>query len=47
MRQAIHQFVMGHHQSLLVNSGDNIIGVLRVTDVFKKIFHIMKINNEP
>ena len=47
MRQAIHQFVMGHHQSLLVNSGDNIIGVLRVTDVFKEIFHIMKINNEP
>ena len=47
MREAIHQFVMGHHQSLLVTRGDKIIGILRLTDVFKEIFHIMKTNHEP
>jgi len=47
VREAIHQFVMGHHQSLLVTSRKKIIGVLRVTDVFKEIIHVMKINNEP
>ncbi|MFC1494830.1 HPP family protein [Thermodesulfobacteriota bacterium] len=47
IREAIHQFVMGHHQSLLVTSRGKIIGILRLTDVFKEIFHIMKTNNEP
>lgn len=47
LKEAIHQFVMGHHQSLLVTGGDRIIGVLRVTDVFKEIFRIMKVSNEP
>ena len=42
LREAIHQFVMGHHQSLLVTRGGSIIGVLRLTDVFKEVFHIMK-----
>lgn len=42
LREAIHQFVMGHHQSLLVTSGDKIVGVLRLTDIFKEVFHIMK-----
>ena len=46
MREAIHQFVMGHHQSLLVTSGNNIIGILRLTDVFKEIFQIMKRTHE-
>jgi len=45
IREAIHQFVMGHHQSLLVTSGKKIIGVLRLTDVFKEIFHTMKTCN--
>lgn len=35
--EAIHQFVMGHHNSLLVAEGDAIIGILRVTDVFEAI----------
>lgn len=47
IREAIHQFVMGHHQSLLVTSGKKIIGILRLTDVFKEIFHTMKTCNEP
>ena len=40
--EAIHQFVMGHHQSLLVTRGKEILGILRLTDVFKAIFQIMK-----
>jgi CBS domain-containing protein len=40
--QAIHQLVMGHHQSLLVTRDEKIVGVLRLTDVFAAIFHKMK-----
>ena len=42
VREAIHRFVMGNHQSLLVTKGEKIIGVLRLTDVFKEIFQTMK-----
>ena len=35
--KAIHQLVVGHHHSLLVTKGEDIVGVLRLTDVFKKI----------
>ena len=41
--QAIHQLVMGHHQSLLVTREKEIVGVLRLTDVFKQIFETMKV----
>ena len=34
---AIHQLIMGHHQSLLVTKGEDIVGILRLTDVFKEI----------
>lgn len=34
LNEAIHQFVMGHHQSLLVKSDDTVVGVLRLTDVY-------------
>lgn len=40
--QAIHQLVMGHHQSLLVTRNEKIVGVLRLTDVFAAVFHKMK-----
>ena len=39
---AILQLVMGHHLSLLVTKGGQIIGILRLTDVFAAIFHTMK-----
>ena len=39
---AIHQLVMGHHQSLLITRGDRISGILRLTDVFAAVFHKMK-----
>jgi CBS domain-containing protein len=39
---AIHQFIMGSHQSLLVTAGGKIVGILRLTDVFAVLFHKMK-----
>jgi len=39
---AVHQLVLGNHQSLLVTRGDRIVGILRLTDVFASIFHTMK-----
>jgi CBS domain-containing protein len=40
--EAIHQLIMGHHQSLLVTRDDKIAGILRQTDVFAAVFHTMK-----
>ena len=40
--EAIHLFIMGQHQSLLVTSGEDITGVLRLTDVFAAVYHVMK-----
>lgn len=37
--EAVHQLIMGHHQSLLVSRKDEIIGILRLTDVFAAVFH--------
>lgn len=42
LRVAIHQFVMGHHQSLLVTRNGDIVGVLKLTDIFKEVFQVMK-----
>lgn len=42
LEMACHQLVMGHHQSLLVTRGDDIVGILRLTDVFNAIFLAMK-----
>ena len=39
---AIHQLVLGHHQSLLVTRDEKIVGILRLTDVFAAVFHKMK-----
>ena len=39
---AIHQLVIGRHQSLLVTRNDKIVGVLRLTDVFAAVYHNMK-----
>ena len=40
--EAIHQLIMGRHQSLLVTSGKNIVGILRLTDVFTQVTDAMK-----
>ena len=42
LTEAIHQFIMGHHQSLLVTQGESIVGILRLTDVFREVCHVMK-----
>lgn len=40
--EAIHQLVLGHRQSLLVTRKKDIVGILRLTDVFAAVFHTMK-----
>lgn len=40
--EAIHLLVFGHHQSLLVTRDKDIVGILRLTDVFAAVFHAMK-----
>lgn len=40
--EAVHQLIMGHHQSLLVTRDKKIVGILRLTDVFAYVFHEMK-----
>lgn len=40
--QAIHQLVIGHHQSLLVTRGQEITGILRLTDVFQEVSRAVK-----
>ncbi len=42
INQAIHQVVMGRHQSLLVTKEEKIIGILRLTDIFSEIANCMK-----
>ena len=39
--EAIHQFVMGKHQSLLVIDNNRVIGILRLTDVFSTLIQII------
>ncbi len=39
---AVHQFTTGLHLSLLVTRGEDIVGVLRLSDVFAAAFHAMK-----
>lgn len=43
--QAIHLLVMGHHQSLLVRQKGKVVGILRLTDVFTAVFHVIKTCN--
>jgi CBS domain-containing protein len=42
LNEAIHQLVVGQHQSLLVTRNKKIVGILRLTDVFKKITTMIK-----
>ncbi len=40
--QAIHQMVVGHFLSLLVTRNGEVVGVLRLTDIFSEIYGIIK-----
>ena len=42
LEMAVMQLVSGHHISLLVTRNKEIIGILRMTDVFAAVFHTMK-----
>jgi Mg2+/Co2+ transporter CorB len=43
LNEAIHRLVVGYHQNLLVVTGEEkeIVGVLRLYDVFKQIYTIV------
>jgi CBS domain-containing protein len=41
LNEALHQLILGPHQSLLVTRGKEIVGVLRLTDVFHRISELM------
>ncbi len=43
LAEAIHQLVVGHHQSLLVAKDGEITGILRLTDVFTEICDRMEV----
>jgi CBS domain-containing protein len=40
--EAIHQLVLGHHQKLLVVRDGRIVGILRLAEVFTRIFGMMR-----
>jgi len=40
--EGIHQLVIGHHQSLLVTRDSEVVGVLRLSDVFTEICRIIQ-----
>jgi len=40
--EAVHQLVMGSHQSLLVLRDKKVVGVIRLADMIKNIFKIIK-----
>jgi CBS domain-containing protein len=37
MAEAVHQFILGCHQSLLVLDGDVVVGILRLADIFDQV----------
>jgi hypothetical protein len=40
--EAIHQLIMGHHQSLIVTRGEGITGILKLSDIFREICLMIK-----
>jgi len=40
--EAIHRLILGSHQSLIVTRGEEIVGILRLTDVFQEITNVAK-----
>lgn len=42
MGEALHSLIIGHHQSLLVTKDSKIVGILRLTDVFKLLCERVK-----
>ena len=42
MDKAFHLFVIGRHDSLFVKEGEDIVGVIRFSDVYRKIIETMR-----
>lgn len=42
LQEATHRLVIGHHHSLLVTEGEEIVGVLRLSDLFDSVCRTMK-----
>jgi CBS domain-containing protein len=42
LNEGIHQLIVGHHQSLLVARDSEIVGILRLSDVFFEVSALMK-----
>jgi CBS domain-containing protein len=41
LTKAMHLLIVGHHQSLPVKRNNEIIGILRLTDVFHEVYELM------
>jgi len=46
LNEAIHQLVIGHHQSLLVTRDDEIVGIIRLSEVFSEVCSMIKASIE-
>ena len=42
LNEAVHQLILGRHQSLLVTSEKEVIGILRLSDVFEEVSQLIK-----
>lgn len=42
LSQAIHQLIMGRHQSLLVTHNGEVVGILRLSDAFASVCEMIK-----
>ncbi len=42
LAEAVHQFILGCHQSLLVLDGDTVVGVLRLVDIFALVCELVE-----
>lgn len=42
LNEVVHRLVVGHHQSLLVTRDDEIVGIIRLSDVFHEICNMIK-----
>jgi hypothetical protein len=42
LNRAVHQLIVGQHQSLLVTSQGNVVGILRLTEVYREVSDRMK-----
>jgi len=40
--ETVHHLVMGNHQSLVVTKNNKVVGVVRLTDIIKEVFSIIK-----